>query len=270
MRWLLPLVFLSSIVLANANPNLPKNLENVGVKERLGEDITLSIPFVQEEGQPASLADYVVGKRPIVVMMGYFECPKLCSLILDGFSAAARAVTWTLGQEYDFVMVSIDPKEDSHIAAKKKDSYVRTYGRANADKGIHFLTGTQESIRQLADELGFRYHYDDRLKQFIHPAVLAVLSPEGRITRYLYGIEFRSKDLKLALLEGAKGRVGTTIERLLLMCYQYDPNAGSYSVAIMNLLKIAAIGTILMIGFLIWFLRRQEPESLSKKKTSQV
>ena len=257
----LVLFLLSS--LAFANPNLPKQLDDVGVKERLGDTIDLTIPFLQEEGQPVSFQDYVKGNRPIVVMLGYYECPKLCSLILNGFLGAARAVTWTLGKEYEFIMVSIDPKEDHILAANKKENYVRFYGRVDAGKGIHFLTGQLANIQKLAAELGFRYKYDERIKQFAHPAVLAILSPEGKITRYLYGVDFRSKDLKLGLIEGAEGRVGNIVERILLFCYQYDPNSGSYSFTIMMMMKIMGLLTVFTIGFLIWFLRRQSSPPLS-------
>lgn len=256
------LLFLNSLALAE--PLLPKALEGVRVIEHLGDKIPLEVPFVDEEGQAVALQDYVKGNRPIVVMMGYYECPKLCSLVLNGFFGAARSLTWNLGKEYDFVMVSVDPKEDHILAANKKASYVRYYGRTASEKGIHFLTGTQENISKLASELGFQYKYDDKVKQYIHPAVLTVLSPEGKITRYLYGIDFPAKDLKLSLIEGAEGRVGNILERVLLFCYQFDPNAGSYSVTVMNMMKIGGVLTILMIAFLIFFLRRQTREQSPK------
>jgi protein SCO1/2 len=255
---LLTLFFLSSTRQTNTvNPAQMNQLEGVRVFEHLGETVNLETPFVDENGQTVALQDFVKGERPLVVMMGYYECPKLCSLVLNGFFSAARAITWSFGNEYDFVMVSVDPKEDHILAANKKASYLRYYGRNGAEKGIHFLTGKEENIRKIADSLGFHYKYDDKIKQFVHPAVLSVLSPKGKITRYLYGIDFRANDVKLALLEGAEGRIGNIVERILLFCYQYDPHAGSYSVTVMSMMKVGALGTMIMIAFLVWFLRRQ-------------
>ena len=242
----------TSVPLGRENPT-----EGVGVQEQLGNTINLETPFTDEEGQVIALQDYVNKGRPLVVMMGYFECPKLCSLVLNGYFSAARSLTWNLGQEYDFVIVSIDPKENHVLAANKKVNYVRYYGRTGSEKGIHFLTGSEENIHKLAKELGFQYKYDEKAKQYIHPAVLTVLSTKGKITRYLYGIDFKANDVKLALIESAENRVGTIVERLLLLCYQFDPQAGSYSFTIMTMLKFAAACTVLMMGFLIWFLRRQ-------------
>jgi protein SCO1/2 len=233
-----------------------KAMDDVRVTEKLGDTLDLSIPFVDEEGQVVSLQNYVKDQRPLVVMMGYYECPKLCSLVLNGFFSAARSLTWNMGAQYDFLMVSVDPKEDHTLAANKKATYVRYYGRTGSEKGLHFLTGKEENIRKLADALGFHYRYDERMKQYVHPAVLSVLSPKGKITRYLYGIDFRANDVKLALIEGSENRIGNIIERVLLLCYQYDPNIGSYSFTIITMMKIAGACTIFMIAFLIWFLRR--------------
>lgn len=248
--------FISSCTPIADPPALQKPLDGVGVKENLGDSLDMSIPFVDEEGQTVTIKSYTKNDRPLVVMMGYYECPKLCSLVLNGFFAAARSLTWSLGAEYDFIMVSVDPKEDHLLAANKKANYARYYGRSGSDKGIHFLSGKEEHIKNLADALGFQYKYDEKTKQYIHPAVLSVLSPKGKITRYLYGIDFKANDVKLALIEGADNKVGNILERLLLFCYQYDPHAGSYSVTIMNILKISAIFTLFMIAFLIWFLRK--------------
>lgn len=253
--------------LARSEVLTPKQMEGIKVQEHLGDMMNLNIPFVDEEGQTVTLKDYVKDERPLVVMMGYYECPKLCSLVLNGFFSAARSLTWTLGKEYDFVVVSVDPKEDHILAANKKATYVRYYGRNASEKGIHFLSGKEENIRKFADDLGFQYKYDEKVKQFIHPAVLTVLSPKGKITRYLYGIDFKASDVKLALIEGAENRVGNILERILLFCYQYDPHAGSYSFTIMNMMKFAGACTILMIAFLIWFLSRKTPPVIPNKQS---
>jgi protein SCO1/2 len=158
-------------------------MDDVKVTERLGDVLDLTLPFVDEEGQIVTLQNYVKNQRPLVVMMGYYECPKLCSLVLNGFFSAARSLTWNVGTQYDFVMVSVDPKEDHTLAANKKATYVRYYGRNGSEKGIHFLTGREESIRKFADALGFHYRYDERMKR---PSCCAECSlSKGKITRYL-------------------------------------------------------------------------------------
>lgn len=257
MRSLAFFTILSSS-LSFAAPELPKQLKDVGVTEHLGSQVDMNTPFVNEEGQEVALKDYVKGNRPLVVALGYNGCPKLCGLIWKGFVSAAKSLTWTIGTEYDFVMISIDPREDHILAAQKKENIARDYGREGAAKGFHFLTGTEANIQKMAQNLGVNFKYDKNIDQYAHPAVLMVVSPvKGMITRYLYGIEFRPNDLKLALIEGAEGRVGTILERALLFCYQYDAASGSYSVTIMNMMKIMAGLTIIMVALLIWFLRRQ-------------
>ncbi|MBI2601780.1 MAG: SCO family protein [Deltaproteobacteria bacterium] len=249
--------FISS--LCWANQQMPEAMQGAGVDEKLGYQVSIrSLAFVDEASQPVLLKDFVRGEKPVVLMMGYYKCPKLCSLILSGFISAAKAVHWTLGNEYDLVMVSIDTRETPEIAAKKKANYVKYYGRTGSERGIHFLTATQENIGKLADEIGFHFKYDERIEQFAHPAVLVVLSPGGLITRYIYGIDFRAKDLKLALIEGSEGKVGTVIERFLLYCYQFDPNLGTYSVAVVNLMKIGGLLTVLGLLFYLWLFWRSE------------
>ncbi len=257
MRSLLFFAVLSSSLVSFAKPELPKELKDVGVSEHMGSQVDMNTSFTNEEGQEVALKDYIKGNRPVIVALGYNGCPKLCSLIWKGFVSAARSITWTIGKEYDFVMISIDPREDHLLAAQKKENVARSYGRDGAEKGFHFLTGTEANIQKMAQNLGVNYKYDKNIDQYAHPAVLMVVSPGGKITRYLYGIEFRPNDLKLALIEGAEGRVGTVLERALLFCYQYDATSGSYSVTIMNMMKILAAGTIVMIALLVWFLRRQ-------------
>ncbi len=265
MSKFLKLFLLSSFLYSSHNiyagPLQPKQIEGVNVIERLGDPVKMDIPFVDTEGQTVVLRDYTKNNKPLIVMMGYYGCPKLCSLILDGIFTAARNLTWTMGKEYDFVMVSVDPEEDHMLARKKQESYARLYGRSGSENGMHFLTGKEDNIRKLAAELGFHYKYDEKIEQYVHPAVLTVLSTKDdktKITRYLYGIDFPAKDVKLALVEGAEGRIGTIVERILLLCYQYDPTAGSYSVSVMMMMKVAGACTVLMIAFLIWFLNRNK------------
>lgn len=220
-RFLATLVFFLFSVTSYSEPLGRNELEGVRVVEHLGDPVDLNTNFVDENGQTVALMDYVKD-GPTVIMFGYLECPKLCSLVANGFFGAARNLTWSLGKEYNFVMISIDPKEDHILAANKKVNYVRYYGRNDSEKGIHFLTGKEANIRKLANEVGFQYRYDEKAKQYVHPAVLAVISPKGKftsdqnaskgmITRYLYGIDFQSHDLKLALIEASEGRIGNIV-----------------------------------------------------------
>lgn len=263
------LIFISLSFSPNlwAKKELPEALKAVGVDERLGKRVPIGdLQFKNENGSTVTLANYVKGEKPIVIMMGYYKCPKLCSLILNGLISAAKSQTWSLGKEFDLVMVSIDAREDPVLASSKKQSYVKYYGRVDGEKGIHFLTGEQENITKLAKSLGINFKYDKRMDQYVHPAVLAVISPKGKITRYLYGIDFKSSDLKLALIEGANGTVGTIIDRILLFCYSYDPEIGSYSFTITRILKVLSTITLLIVGvFILGFWRRQNKEA---KKTA--
>lgn len=274
MRNLNPIFFSSFLaVLSACSPSTStstnlissKNVQGVTVDEKLADSISLDTVFVGSHGKRVALGDIIQGDKPAVLMMGYYECPKLCSLTLNGFFGTARNLNWSAGDEYEFIMVSVDPKEGHVLAENKKEGYARYYGRTGAEKGIHFLTGSEENIKKLANEIGFRYNYDSKSKQYIHPAVLAVLSPKGKITRYLYDINFPAKDLKLALIEGAEGKVGTIADRILLFCYQFDPEAGSYSVTVVSMMKVAGVLTILMVILLIFFLRRQTRSQDSRR-----
>lgn len=245
--------------LAVSKSSIPDEIKEVGVDEHLGAVLPLSeLRFNNESGRELSLDTYVNGEKPIVLMLGYYKCPKLCSLILNGFIAAAKAQKWSLGQEYDLVMVSIDPKEGPALATKKKAAYVRHYGREGGENGIHFLSGNEQEIKKLADFVGINYKYNPGNKHYAHPAVIAVLAPSGKITRYLYGIDFSPSDLKLALIEGSKGKVGTIVERILLFCYQYDPELGSYSFTITKILRVLALLTIIGMAVFILGLRRRQ------------
>ncbi len=248
--------FLSSYSAIAAKP--PAMLDGVGIKENLGGQVSINTtPFTDEFGKQVTLSQYMTDK-PVVVILGYYECPKLCSLVFNGFTNAARSLAWSIGKEYDVIMVSIDPMETSRLALDKKWTYTKRYGRAGADKGWHFLTGEEANIRTLAQQIGFGYKYDPSIKQFAHPAVITLLTPKGVISRYLYGIDYQGKDLKGALSEASNGKIGTIVDRILLYCYQYNPETGRYSLVIMNLMKVMGALTVLTLALFLWIFWRKE------------
>ncbi|MBP6218344.1 MAG: SCO family protein [Oligoflexales bacterium] len=242
-----------------ARSSLPPALDGIGVEEKLGAQLNLSsYAFTDEEGKSVNLGQYFRPGKPIVLMLGYYKCPKLCGLILNGFTNTARNLNWGLGVEYDMVMVSIDPRETPELAKKKKDTYVKHYGRMNAESGWHFLTGKEPDIKKLANDLGFLYRYDEKQDVYAHTAVLNILTPAGAISRYLYGIEFPTKDLKNSLFEAADGKIGNIVERILLFCYRYDPESGSYALVASNLMKIFGLLTVLTLCLFLWVFWRKE------------
>jgi len=231
-------------------------LRQVGIDQKPGRQIPLELPFRNEEGKTVHLGDYF-GKRPAVLALVYYECPMLCGQVLDGLLGGLKALSLEPGRQFDILTISFNAKENSQLAARKKASYVKRYGRAGGAAGWHFLTGDQDAIDRLTEAAGFRYAYDPSSRQFAHASGIMVLTPEGKISRYLLGIEYEPRDLKLALLEASRGRIGSTADRLLLYCYQYDPASGKYGPVIMRIVRVSSIGTILALGGLMLLLRRR-------------
>jgi protein SCO1/2 len=229
----------------------------VGFDQRLGESVDLSLSFVDESGQSVTLRELAEDK-PVVLIMAYYECPMLCTLVLNGANECLRNLAFTAGDEFEVIVVSIDPEETPALADAKKYHYVRKYNRYGAEDGWHFLTGDEPQIRALADSIGFRYAYDPRSGEYAHVSGLVVLTPEGVIARYFYGIDFPAKDMRLALVDASDGRIGGVTESLLLMCYQYDSNLGRYTFAVMNAVRAAGAVTVCaLFGGIIIALRRE-------------
>lgn len=245
--------FLNAGAIGNSNARnsseTPKEFENVGIDERLGEQIDLkNLHFTDENGKKVTLSDYSALNKPVVYILGYYECPKLCSLVFNGFSLSARSLEWSIGEEFEVVTVSVNPKEGPELAKIKQKNYVNHYGRLSAKDGWHFLTGDQRNITALAEQIGFRYKYDPKIQQYAHAAVLIFVTPEGKISRYLYGIDFPHNDLKIALVEASEGTIGTVMEQLLLYCFHYDPDSGSYSFTIFFMMQMAGALTLLILA----------------------
>jgi protein SCO1/2 len=249
-RWMQP-------VTAPLQAGLPPALRDIGWDQRLGERVPLDIPLRDEAGRAVKLGDYF-GRRPVVLSLVYYECPMLCTLTLNGLVSAMSVLRFDAGREYEVVTVSFEPKETAALAAAKKAAYVKRYGRTGAEAGWHFLTGDAEALQRLTQTVGFRYQWDQATRQYAHPSGIVVLTPDGRLARYLYGIEYAPKDLRFALVEASEGRIGTPVDSLALYCYQYDPATGSYGAAVMRLLRAGAVLTLLALcAFWVVMWRRE-------------
>ncbi len=238
-----------------AEQRLPSELQGVGLEEHLNRPIDLDLTFIAENGYPVKLADYFHQGKPVILNLVYYTCPMLCNLLLNGQTAALRQIPWTPGNEYEVVTISIDPSDTFDLAQKKRASYLESYGRPAP--GWHFLTDDHGHAKRLADQIGFHYRWIEEQHQFAHPAVVTVLTPEGRISRYLYGITFNPRDVRLALTEAAEEKFGIT-DRVLLFCFHYDPQAKGYVLFAANVMRAGGALSVLVIGFSLWWLWRRE------------
>jgi protein SCO1/2 len=238
-------------------PNvIPSMLEGVGVDEHLGRNIDLNLTFVAENGYPVPLSQYFKQGRPVILNLIYYSCPMLCNLILNGQTATLREIPWTPGNEFEVVTISIDPRESFDLARKKKAIYMASYERPAP--GWHFLTDHEGNAKRLAELIGFHYRYDERLEQYAHSAAIFVLTPDGRISRYLYGARYRARDFRFALAEASEGRTTMTVDKMLLFCYKYDPATGSYVLFAQNIMRAGGILTVLLISLFLWRMFRNE------------
>jgi protein SCO1/2 len=226
----------------------PKELEDVGVDEHLGAQVPINLPFVDSSGEHVALSQYVTGLRPVLLTLNYADCPMLCNLQLDGLLEGLREMSLNPGQDFEIVTVSIDPNEQLTHTKRFKDKYIAGYGRKDADKGWHFLTGSLDSIEKVARAVGFKYTFVPERKEYAHTAVVMVLSPDGMVSRYLYGVTFAPRDLRLAVLEASEGKIGSTLDRILLYCFHYDATVGRYSAAAANIMRLAGALTVLLLG----------------------
>jgi len=258
LLWLVLAAWLPAVpALAQASGERPSILTEIGFDQRLGESLPLDLPLRDEDGNAVRLGDYFKG-RPVVLTLVYYECPMLCTLTLNGLASALDVLSFDAGKEFEIVTVSFDPRETPDLARAKKQTYLQRYKRPGAASAWHFLTGDAESVKRLTQAVGFRYVWDDRTQQFAHPSGVMVATPDGRLARYLYGIEYAPNDLRLALIESAEGKIGTPVDQAILFCYQYDPATGRYGAAVMRILRLAAIATLTALGaFLTVMLRRE-------------
>jgi protein SCO1 len=236
---------------------LPELLTEIGLDQRLDAQVPLDLRFRDEAGRKVRLGDYF-GTKPVILTLVYYECPMLCTQVLNGLTSALGVLSFSIGREFDIVTVSFDPTETPELAAAKKKAYLGRYNREGAGRGWHFLTGDERSIAALTKAVGFRYAYNASIDQYAHVSAIMVLTPEGRLSRYFYGIEYGPRDVRLALIEAADRRIGTPADQLLLYCFHYDPKSARYSFAVMRLVRTLGVATVLgMVGGIV-ILRRRE------------
>lgn len=231
-------------------------LEDIGIDQKLNAQVPLDLKFTTDTGKEIQLKDLMNGK-PVVLSLVYYECPMLCTMILNGLLKALNVLSFDIGREYNVITVSFDPTETAEMASKKKANYLEQYDREGAVDGWHFLTGEEESIKKLTAAVGFKYKYNPENDQYVHASGIMVLTPEGKISRYAYGIEYSARDLKLSLMEAAKDKIGSPVDQILLYCYHYDPTTGKYGVVIMNVIRVVgSLTIIIMFSFIFIMLRR--------------
>ncbi len=243
-----------SLALA-ADPVMPPQLEGVGVDEKLGQSINLDLEFIGTDGYPHKLRETFAKGKPVILNLVYYTCPMLCNLVMNGQTAVLKEFAWTPGNEIEIVTISIDPTENFELARSKKATYLSSLGKDAP--GWHFFVDHQGNAKRLADQIGFRYRFDGKQEQYAHPAVITVLTPQGMVSRYLYGIRFRQMDLRLALAEAAQEKFGIS-ERILLWCYHYDPNQKSYVLFAKNVMKAGGLLTVIALGLILSWLWRME------------
>jgi protein SCO1/2 len=237
--------------------DVPVALRGIGIDQRLGERIPLDLAFRDQDGRPVTLTRYF-RDRAVILSLAYYECPMLCTEVLNGLVRSLRALSFEPGREFTVLTVSFDPRDTPDVASRTRSRYLAEYGRDSARTGWHFLTGDEGSIRKLTDAAGFRYVYDAPTGQYVHATGLMVLTPDGRLARYFYGIDYAPRDLRLSLVEASGGRIGSPVDRLLLACYHYDPASGQYTLLVMRLVRIAGLATVALLGLFIVVSHRRD------------
>ena len=243
----------------------PEAIKQIGIDQKLDAQVPLDLSFRNEQGEVVPLRQYF-GKRPVVLALVYYQCPMLCTFVLNGVLNSAKNMTLEIGKDFDVVTVSIDPTETPALAEAKHTMYAGFYERKGAIAGWHFLTGEDAAIHQLANSVGFRYIYDKASAQYGHASGIMVLTPQGRVSRYFYGITYMPRDLRLALVEASGGKVGTPVDQIILTCYRYDPMTGKYGLVISRVVRLAGIATVLAIGGMVFVLRRKEHYELPEEE----
>ncbi len=248
----------SNIVRADQKPDI---LKEIGIDQRLDAPLPLDLPLKDEAGRTVRLGDYF-GRRPVILALVYYNCPMLCTQVLNGLIAALNVMSLDAGRDFDVVAVSFDARETPAMAAAKKDAYLSRYKRPNASDGWHFLTGDAASIARLTKDAGFRFKYDESRDQFAHASAIMVATPEGRLARYFYGIEYPPRDLRLGLVEASAGKIGTPVDQILLYCFHYDPTNGKYGAVVINMIRLGGVATLAVLAVSLWVMSRRRAARL--------
>ncbi|MBD3402815.1 SCO family protein [candidate division GN15 bacterium] len=246
----------------------PKDFEGMGVNEHLGEQIPLDLTFTDHTGQQVKLEKYFNQGKPVILTLVYYNCPMLCNLILNGVTEGMAGLDFDAGQDYEVVTISFNPRETAELAAAKRKNYLQELGRPDAPDGWTFHVSPDEQVKQLADAVGFEYAWNDERQEYGHPSAIFVLTEDGRISRYLYGISFQPRDLRLSLLEASEGKIGNTLDKLILFCFHYDPDARGYVVFAGNVMRLGGVVTLFALGGLIgilWYRERRKRRNSNKQ-----
>ena len=236
----------------------PREIQDVSLDEKLNAQVDPNLTFINETGQTVALKEYFGKGRPVVLNLVYYSCPMLCGMVLQGVVRSLKQVPYTPGQEIEVVTISFDPKENFELAAAKKNSIMQDYARPGAEPGWHVLVDKDGNAQKLAAQIGFRFRWDDETKQFAHPSVTMVLTPEGKVSRYLNGIDYPQRDMRLALTEASQGKIGTVSDRIMLYCYKYDPSSRSYVMAATNTMKVGGMLIVVVLGLMLFVFWRRE------------
>jgi protein SCO1/2 len=241
----------------SAGNGLPPALHEIGIDQKLGERLPLDARFTDEDGRSVALGKYFESGRPAIVALVYYECPMLCNEVLNGLTGSLKGISLNAGKDFDVIAISFDAREDGkpELAKNKRLAYLERYGRSGTENGWHFLTGSQESIDAVTNAAGFKYRWDEKSGQFAHVGGVMLVTPDGRMARYFYGIDYAPRDLKLGIMETAENTVGTAADQLLLYCYHYDPASGKYGLSILRVMRLAGVATLLgmgLMGFVFW------------------
>lgn len=257
--WLVVLFALCPAIGSAGQPRTARVVQQVGIDQHLNAQVPLELDFRDEQGHTIRLSE-LIHDKPVILTLVYYQCPMLCTQVLNGVLESSQAISPVIGTDYDIISISIDPQETAAMAAAKKRRYVDSYYRPGAQTGWHFLTGDRTSIDRVCDAVGFRYVYDPHTRQYAHASGICVLTPEGRISRYFYGIDYPPQDLRLGLVEASENRIGTLTDQFLLLCYHYDPATGQYGFAIGNAIRAAGLITMIGLGIFLWRMTRYEQQ----------
>jgi len=233
-------------------------LRDVTFKQRLNEKLPLDAPFKDEHGQAVTLGQYFTSGKPVILAFVYYSCPMLCMQVMNGLSSVLKVTPFTAGQDFEVVLVSFDARDTPATAAEKERAHLAYWSREADAPSWHLLTGDETTIRRVTSAAGFTYQWDERTGQFAHVSGVLVVTPEGRLSRYFYGVEYSPKEMRLALVESGEGKIGSAIDELLLYCFHYDPESGRYGLMVMNLVRLGGVLTMLFIGGFILIMRRRE------------
>ena len=263
--------FLLLLALPAAAEQKPAILNDVRIDQQLNAQVPPDLEFRDETGKTVRLGDYF--DKPTILVLAYYKCPKLCGLVLNGLREGITNLEFNLGQQYQIVTVSFDPRETSELAAKKKRTYIRLYDRPGAEDGWHFLTGDPEPIRRLADAVGFRYAYDEKTEQYVHASGIMLLTPRGRVSKYYLGVQFPARDLRLGIIEASDEKIGTPVDQALLYCFHFDPESGRYTANVMRLVRLGSVATLAamtLFGLAMWRRERRKKNDPPQEQVGQA